>query len=634
MSDLNDGIVLSEDLTFGGFWSRSVQFATNLVTKRLVNKIFITNLVTKRLVNKIFITNLVTKRLVNKIFITNLSAFVFNITKFATNFTTKYNSKTIFSTNLALKISDYDLLDPKSLDSIVCYLDGVELTDINYDSLKIKLTKNSTPSSAEFELKRYYDKYDYKLDGTLSQISNKNKVEVYDGSIKLFTGYITKISCQCDGERVSVVAEDARYRLRDNSIQLYYGFYNATDKAEKTAEGITIYENTKTALVYLLTQAVSAGYISGYEDLSFGFIPEGTESHEAYGSLIDILLTASGNYFWYLDVNEKLCFGKLQYGNIKELSLNSETEHPHVYNIIDHSISLNKTYSNYNTALKIKFSEYQHKTYARWSQVFFEYPSDLDDEFTFFLFRRYYSLSSKTYYIKYITEGQNYSPSSSYEIIYYGNKLPYFYHISQQMRYTYVTPDSITIGTGNTVKTITVSTTQKTSGNIWKEISGEDLLNYFNGNEHLKIYADSYEITGLGVNGSNGYWEESTTYLCEITEEGNDTYDYILDGANFELSQNNNLLTEGSINLLLDAIEYFGINFSDRINVTNTKLSGIFKNSNGFPLNISAINIDCSNRLCTLEISNEGKSFYSRSVNANKNYNKQKINVMFRKEGT
>jgi hypothetical protein len=561
--------------------------------------------------------------------LTNLNANIFNITKCVTNFIEKYNIENKVNTNLALRVSDFDLLDAESLNNIIVYLDSIELTDIDYDTLKIKLVKNSTPSRAEFNLKRYYDKFDYKLTGEYSQISNKNKIEIYDGIKKIFIGYITSINCQGDGEIVSVIAEDARYKLRDNSIELYYGFYAANEKAIKEEEGKIIYENTKNAMQVILNQAVLMGYISGYEDLEFGFIPEGTGVNEAYGTIIDTLLSISGNYFWYIDINEKICFGKLQGGTTKELTLNLDTEHAHIYNILDHYVKINQAYNNYNTALNIIFSEYQQKTYTRWTAVLFSYPADLKDEFTFFQFRRQ---SPTGHVIKYIAEGQNYYPTSSYELIYFPNGLPYFFHISQRMKYSYITPEQIIIGTGGTVKTTRVSVSNKTIGTIYKEISGSDLRNYYYGNTHLKIYANAYEITGSSL----GVWTDASDviYLCEITEEGNDTYDYVVDGANYELSQNNNLLTEGNISILLDAINYYDISLKDRINIGNTKQSGIYQNSNGFPLNIQSIVIDCSNRVCSIELSNEGKSFYSRTVNVNKYYNKQKIKVLYRKDGT
>ena len=91
------------------------------------------------------------------------------------------------------------------------------------------------------------------------------------------------------------------------------------------------------------------------------------------------------------------------------------------------------------------------------------------------------------------------------------------------------------------------------------------------------------------------------------------------------MSQNNKLVTEASITLLLDAFEYYNITFKDLINITNTLQTNIYKNNNGFPLNIDSISINCSNRIVSLNLTNYGKTYYQRKGNYLKNYISESI---------
>ena len=43
--------------------------------------------------------------------------------------------------------------------------------------------------------------------------------------------------------------------------------------------------------------------------------------------------------------------------------------------------------------------------------------------------------------------------------------------------------------------------------------------------------------------------------------------------------------------------------------------TSIYKNNNGFPLNINSISIDCSTRIVTLNLTNYGKTNYIKTEN-------------------
>ena len=71
---------------------------------------------------------------------------------------------------------------------------------------------------------------------------------------------------------------------------------------------------------------------------------------------------------------------------------------------------------------------------------------------------------------------------------------------------------------------------------------------------------------------------------------------------------------------------------SDRINLSNTLNSTIYKNNNGFPLNINSIKIDCNTRIVTLSLTNLGKSWYVKTANYLGNYTPSSVNYVMKKE--
>jgi len=148
--------------------------------------------------------------------------------------------------------------------------------------------------------------------------------------------------------------------------------------------------------------------------------------------------------------------------------------------------------------------------------------------------------------------------------------------------------------------------------------TNEDLDDVTVGSElpRKTLYLNSY-----GKKEANVRWEErinpddEKAYLCYVQDDEYDYTNYATDLANFELNQNNVLQTSATVSLLLDAYKYYSIKMKDRINLGNTISSSIYKNNNGFPLNVNSVLIDCSKRLVTLELSNYGKSWYVRTQN-------------------
>jgi len=130
-----------------------------------------------------FNTKLYTKLQTIKTFFTDLRVTYDTIKKFNTKLYLKANVDTFYSTDLRVRYNPVTSLVPGLLDNFIVKLDGVELTDVDYNTLIINLNLNTTPSQTQFTLSRRHDDLDKKLDGSASVITAQNKIEVFDGTI-------------------------------------------------------------------------------------------------------------------------------------------------------------------------------------------------------------------------------------------------------------------------------------------------------------------------------------------------------------------------------------------------------------------------------------------------------------------
>lgn len=520
------------------------------------------------------------RTLLSKIYkyMTNLIVNMLSFKKYNTNLRTKTETNKKYNTDLRIKIEDFDAITVGSLNDFIVKLDGTELTDVDYSTLKIQYNLNKTPSSASFQLARRHDNFNYKLDGvTYSQITDENKIEVYDGTNKLLTAYITQINVLSQTDMVSIVAEDARYKLSRNSMEIEYG-----GKYEPSEDDDEVYEIFEKNIGVALNEVFSAidSYINGRDDIPFvtSFVPEHTKTYSDYASLLDSLIRQTANASWYLDENERLRFQKVGSGNIKELSLSSLNGSRYVYDVILSDVNMNKQKSGYVKSLNVKLGKHIIQKWSRqrfsgWLHGYVDFWNSLRDRIDF-SFQRWgwngkdwYCGINKTIYGQFTTSWVLFPT----KVVQYQSK-----NYNEDL-------NDIMIGSGYPQKT---------------------------------IYLNSY-----GKKEINLRWEERVkesdekSYLCYVTDDSYDYTDYALDFANFELSQNNQLQTSANITLLLDSFKYYNIKLQDRINLTNTISSTIYKNNKGFPLNIDSVLIDCSTRIVTLNLTNYGKSWYVKTEN-------------------
>jgi len=531
-------------------------------------------------------------------YMTNLITQLFSSNKYATSLITKATLSNKYSTDLRVKFEDFDAITVGSLNDFTVKLDGIELTDVDYSTLSVQYNLNKTPSTASFHLARRHDNFDYKLDGiTSSEISNENKIVVYDGTTKLITCYITQINALSQTDTVSVVAEDARYKMSRNSMEIEYG-----GKYKQSDDDAEVYETFEKNVGVALSEVFSAisGYINGRDSVPFAtsFVPEYVKTYNDYASLLDSLIKQTANASWYIDENERLRFQKVGSGNIKELSLSSLNGSRYAYDTIVTDVNLNKQKSGYVNSLNIKLGKHVINKWSRWEftgwmDSYIDFANNLKDK-TNFCFQQWGQMGIKWYC------GINKTIHGYFSIGHGGGwVLKPTVVVQCQTKKSNEDLDDIIVGSGYPQKTI-----------------------------HLNSY---------GKKESNVRWEERVKesdekpYLCYVTDDSYDYTDYALDFANFDLSQNNQLQTSATVTLLLDAYKYYGIKLNDRINLNNTINSTIYKNNNGFPLNVTNVSIDCATRIVTLNLTNYGKSWYVKTENYLKNVTLPKVRYVMEK---
>jgi len=575
-----------------------------------------------------FLTKLYMILPVAKKYATDLRTIYGTSLKYATKLYLQYSNKVIYKTDL--RVTTPTPISIGTLEDFVVKLDGVTLADVDYNTLMINLALNTTPSTATFTLARRHDDLDYMINGTLSTITAENKIEVFDGTRKLFTGYISEIDADSQNDVVHVTASDCRLKMSRLSYRIEYGGAWRMDADHNGIADDDILENTNNipwnAPDYIrfeknIGQAFSeviaeaSGIISGYDSLPFSgtYVPEFVTSENNLTSLIDELIRQTANCNWYIDENERLKFQTVGTGEIKTLNLASLNSRRGPYDLIIDDVRLNIKSTSYAKSITVKLGKNINQVWRR--QTF---SGNLNEDYQNFLT----NLRDKTTFVFHQTgehvyprlsedgsgtggypDGAFYTGMNGITIFYFswGVYLSYPTVVVQWLDIhsplnTHLNLPDISVGSGSPTKTLYLTSYGVKTGNVkWGE----------------EVNVASNPNSGIGSNNP----ENDYTYLVYFQDEQYDRRAFATDLANFELSQNNNLETSAQLSMLLDAYEYYNLSFSNLINLSNTLRAGIYNNNNGFPLNVENIKIDCSKRTVNLGLTNYGKSYYVKTGN-------------------
>jgi hypothetical protein len=545
-------------------------------------------------------------------FKTNLIALFRTIVSIGTDLRIGLLNSSTYQTDFRYAVYESDDVEAKPFSDLIVKKDGSELVDVSYDTLRLNFSLGTTSSSAEFTLARRHDNLNETMDGIASIITAQNKITIFDGTRLLFTGYITKLNPNSTEDTVGVTAEDCRYKLSNRSMELEYGGKYDAETKKRTSI------STKQALETVFAEVDDI--ITGYSTIDFGFVPEYTESYSDCCSLIDTLVRNSGTINWYVDENERIRFQKVANGKIKTLSLSSLTEHRHLYDVVVDNITLNKQMSNYLTAIEIKFGKYRKMQWVRsmvydsgdpWTLVRLNYKDK--PQFEVFAFQNFFGnwLSpwlKDTAYVGQSAQVASGELSGPGGIGLWGIRG----YVKAQFLFEDVSLDIpvVTIGVGDIKKTYDYSSYGRQSIGwqyLEKPIDITVTVNVPLGRDYG---GPASILTSLHI--------DSALYLSR--EEQFDYRAFAEDAAYFDLYQNNKLLTEATVDIILDAYEYYNLTLSDLINIDNTINPNVYHNANGFPLNIDRISINCQNKIVTLSLTNYGQTFYKRIGNYMDNY--------------
>lgn len=137
----------------------------------------------------------------------NMTTIIANTVNTDLRFLTSINS--ILYTDLRFKFATAPI--PMKREDFTVYIDGVLANDTILSSININHVADSR-STATFNLSRNHDDFNTVLIGAGSSVSNKNSVQIYMQGTLVFTGNISKLSCDGTNEQVSVFCEGIEWK--------------------------------------------------------------------------------------------------------------------------------------------------------------------------------------------------------------------------------------------------------------------------------------------------------------------------------------------------------------------------------------------------------------------------------------
>ena len=450
----------------------------------------------------IFNTDLRIRRLLENKIINTVLNWMRTFTIFNTDLRTKGETGKIINTDLRFTLASVaDVTAIKREDWIV-KVDGASLTDVKLDSIQIDVPVDSL-SSASFSLARNYDKPDYTIDGTPSQITNKNVVTVYIGTRLIFTGKITKIRSVLDREEIEVTAE-----TRKNTQLMIARTPSPFDFGQGNVLSIGVV-NTKT---------------------------------------VDLPLPI-------LDT---------------QLSL---------YDILSHTVSL-------NNPLTLAEADETDMGYYKGIKV------NLGTE-------RKEIITRGIDYINGWAGVDAWNPFENFD---------HFYVINA----TLDAPFS-TVGTQQELINAYIGTSLIVKDDLWLLGSLHGVIVYWQRVYDVQETDLGYYYVGTApykeISVPNGRfisaykYEDKADGLYEVKEVSYDYEQYAKDCAQAEYCKLDLYAgNSSSINITLDAFLYYNIQMLDKINIVNTKQSGIYKNTNGFPMSIKRITLSSRDMIANLSM--------------------------------
>jgi len=532
---------------------------------------------------------------------------------------------------------------------IKVYIDSVEQTDVDVDSITITKSLNS-PHTANFVLGKPYDN---------TKPDQESEVEIKYNTWTLYKGYITQITPTNSPDSIKIICQD-QYWKRNKTKKYFFVGHRPTDNFE------LYYNYISTAL-----STYGASFDIG------SFVPQtinlfGTGESDAISQLVD----NSGNYAWYYDVDGSKNLWTAGKGNVINLERQQIGTNLGLYQVLSHSFreSIENIVNKFrvqmgdlvirrfnNTGGVKEYAGYRYEHFygsatPAWDDTYERLAQNSDDgNGVFFhsvsknklykdVFTKYYlpSLDSdlESWTDRYPPKVSIHIPfgfwqcSLGYPVsvleeeegdltegftIDYGiispgihpdsggatltfNEPIYLFQTNQYGEMTEIRRPEISL---QLWKEKYYSNTENPSDDPTTDISNPLMFFTEKIGDYPETIMENYELTGLGI--QIGGW-----YISGQTVDGDDIWTHVpswndtlfaKDYANWQLSKNCDKKINGSIDLTIDAIQFYNITLDKRI-----MIEGIIDS----PLNIIAINYNIGSWKVSVQL--ENSRYYKRDV--------------------
>lgn len=449
------------------------------------------------------------------------------------------------------------------------WVDGVELTDVRLDTIQITHTEGEK-SRATFILARRHDKLNYKLDGSASQITNQNHVQVYIQSHLEFDGYIWDLDCKSETETVQVTAYTTVARADERS--------SVTISIPGVNEKLHVYHalihNPKVNNPYILPDDLNPPFHTGVQ-VDMGYDESQNISRfQSFGNVTQLAqdIGTKGNfkpkqnwtYFWFAQAQNFITgtqWATLNYIGTSPTALTGDT-----WQITGMSYYYQRQFPN--TRLRLGDGKV--------------YEADF----------KYVTLASPTY-IYSALQGAGYIDGS-------GNITQHFKDTDKGfINHATGIPDPFTLSATGSSKS-----SSSLKNDVWDIVNGK--LGYFVGTApYKKVSCRSGRLI------TKDKWLDQPGGLYRQRDEAFDLRDYAKQIAALEYKKIKNIngtmlpQTSADIELFIDGYYYFGISLLKRINIDNTTEAGIYNAQHGFPVSVKTIDISSQTMKITMRCDNQ-----------------------------
>lgn len=479
----------------------------------------------------------------------------------------------------------------------VVKINGVDLAplnDVDMDTVQIVhdvTAEEEKGSTVTFTLHRRFDKLDYTNAGTSSQITNQNAVIIEINGIQEFSGKITNLNCDDEGEIVTVTAIGSRSTDKRHTVSI-----PLTSVNEQLHPYHCILSKPNIDNPYIDTRFVITSDNNKYwNGSSWVAKKKNGASYSNYSSAQNYLEGVSKNKTTFWDSNP--------------IVRNYEESPPYYKGIqVDLGTQIQQNIIRYiacvdNAVLAKQIEEGTFKPMQNWT---------------------YFWLVDATKIIPTVKDVIAPPSSKFVEPIDLPDFDIDFFNKSQYGAYL------VDLGIMKYVGTSLGSM----SADAWK-IDGAS-YNYQKEQEDTEIELGVYQLGSAPYNVisvTNGKkitkqkWEDRNDGLYNVQDESYDYRKYVKRIAALEYQKIQNIngqvlpATSCQISLTLDAYYYYNLGLLTRVNISNTTIANTYNGNNGFPVAIKTITIRCATQgrntmMVTLNCDNQKSQIEMEEIDA------------------